>query len=677
MLLSGGYAYFLYRFDPRTRDFPLWSKRTLAFLRFLLILFIAFLLLKPLVRTVETETEAPVFVLAQDASASIPLGGDSTFYSEEYPDRLENLAQELGQDLEVRRFSFGKELMDSLSEGYPSKETDISRVLEGIRERFRDRDLAGVLLATDGIYNSGADPRYYAQRLGAPVHTLALGDTTVKKDLILKEVRHNRYAYKGNRFPVELVVQARKAKGEASELSILKDGEGLYQEELRFDREEDLQVRTTHLEADSSGLQEYTGQIEAIEDEMSVKNNVREFFIEVLDSKREVLILAPSPHPDIRAMKLGIESKNSYEVRTGIVDEFDGDLSELDLLILHRLPSRSFPVEELLADAEERDLSTLFVFGKGVDRNAFSRALPGMNLQEGGRTDEATVMRNSNFKDFDIGKAGQKAEEWPPLMVPFGEWDVGKGVDALFHKQLGQVSTEDPLLGFSEKGGRKFGFLMGEGLWRWRLSNMATDGDVGTFDRILTKTVQYLSTRDDKSRFRVEGEKAYKENEAIVFSAELYDESYELINEPEVRMTISNSEGRDYPFSFRRTSEAYRLDAGSLPVGDYRYRALVEWEADTLVEEGVFKVNPVQVERTRTVADHSLLFDLSEQSGGELFYPDDMERIPERIRERGDAKPVRYTQERMSDLIAWRWIFLPLLLLASLEWGLRKRLGAY
>jgi hypothetical protein len=206
---------------------------------------------------------------------------------------------------------------------------------------------------------------------------------------------------------------------------------------------------------------------------------------------------------------------------------------------------------------------------------------------------------------------------------------------------------------------------------------MAGNGNTEAFQSLVEKTVQYLSVREDKSRFRVEGEKEYREDEAIIFTGELYDRSYELMNGPDVEMRIRNQEGKAYPFSFSRTSQGYRLDAGSLPVGEYSYEASVQVDGDSLSETGRFRVTPVDIERSRTVADHGLLYDLARRSGGQLHYPDRMEAVRDSIEASGEAKAVRYTQQRMSDLISWKWLFLPLLLLMSLEWFIRKRQGAY
>ncbi|HRE97591.1 MAG TPA: hypothetical protein PK637_12555, partial [Flavobacteriales bacterium] len=96
---------------------------------------------------------------------------------------------------------------------------------------------------------------------------------------------------------------------------------------------------------------------------------------------------------------------------------------------------------------------------------------------------------------------------------------------------------------------------------------------------MLQKSIQYLASRENKSFFRVFAQNEYPESENILINAELYNKSYELINEPEVEIIISNEEKKDFRYIFSRTATAYRLDAGKLPAGQYRYTAKTEFNS--------------------------------------------------------------------------------------------------
>jgi len=69
LLIGLGYATLLYRKDDKIGS--IWLKRTLFLFRMLMVSFLCFLLLSPLINTLLKQDEKPILILAQDASASV------------------------------------------------------------------------------------------------------------------------------------------------------------------------------------------------------------------------------------------------------------------------------------------------------------------------------------------------------------------------------------------------------------------------------------------------------------------------------------------------------------------------------------------------------------------------------------------------------------------------------
>ncbi|MBL7942254.1 MAG: hypothetical protein JNM00_05790, partial [Flavobacteriales bacterium] len=208
-LVYAGALYFRDRFN---RTYGSALAALLGAFRFIVVTLLAFFLLKPLIKTLSTEKLKPVIVLAQDNSASITIGKDSAYYKGAYAEKLRALTAAFGENYDVRSYLFGdkvQEGLDSLS--YSDKITDYSSLTEEINSKFSGTNLGAVILATDGLYNRGASPVYASSSTGRPFYTIALGDTTIHRDLLIPEVLHNRIAYLGNKFPLEITVEGRKA----------------------------------------------------------------------------------------------------------------------------------------------------------------------------------------------------------------------------------------------------------------------------------------------------------------------------------------------------------------------------------------------------------------------------------------------------------------------------------
>ncbi|MFN8689026.1 MAG: VWA domain-containing protein, partial [Cyclobacteriaceae bacterium] len=59
-----------------------------------------------------------------------------------------------------------------------------------------------------------------------------------------------------------------------------------------------------------------------------------------------------------------------------------------------------------------------------------------------------------------------------------------------------------PLLLTAETASGKSGVLLAENFWRWRLGEFADRESTAGFDELFSKLIQYLSTREEKRKFR-------------------------------------------------------------------------------------------------------------------------------------------------------------------------------
>ena len=94
-------------------------------------------------------------------------------------------------------------------------------------------------------------------------------------------------------------------------------------------------------------------------------------------------------------------------------------------------------------------------------------------------------------------------------------------------------------------------------------------------------------------------------------------------------------------------------------------------------DAGEFVVSGQSLESRQLNANHGMLYRISKKSGGELLYPDEMNRLPEILNARNDLKSKIYYEEKYTGLHNLLWVVGIILLLLSLEWFLRKYLGSY
>lgn len=621
----------------------------LATLRMLSVGTIAFLLLSPTMRRTVHERHPPLVVLADDRSLSVTTSADSAF-------SLRQFGESLGGDCRTLY----------VSNADNPHQTDLGALLDV------PRDAAALVLASDGIYNRGQNPVSMAERLGVPIYTIALGDTTPRRDAALSHLRANRIAYVGRSLTVELTVNATQLGGAKSSLRITNEGRrSMASREVAYEGDHYNITYTLDINISQPGLHRYDVWLTPVEGEADERNNHLSFYVDAIDDEQQVAIIAAAPHPDLSALKQAVESTIGYEATVLMAADLMSkrvDLKNYSLAILHNLPTASLAVPEAV-----RELPQVYIIGMQTDLPRFNTLKTGLEITSRVRKgSDLTAAYNSNFTLFHYDRSdGQALEQLPPLTAPFGEARLGEGVQTLLTGRLGNIDTRQPLVAATAQGGHRCAWVWGEGLWRWRLADYLNNQSHEHFDRLVSQLVNFASQEQGRERFRVEADRVYPAGQNVNISAQLYNEAYEPINLPEATLTLHGDSAKgDYNFS--RQGEGYALSLGSLPEGTYSYRAKISLDGQTLTSEGTFAVEAQHLEQSTLTADHSLLRTLSATTGGRMYSPSELDALRDEL---ASIKPVIYTHTRHSELLGLPLVLALILLLLAAEWVLRKYHG--
>lgn len=679
-ILAGVLASALLYYKNKKNEFSPFILKVLAILRGVLVALIAFLLLSPFVRTINRHKEKPIILLAVDNSASIAIGKDSAYYKREFVQEIIQFSKSLEGKFEIQPITFGEKVSFGNKEfNFKEKLSNMSSLFSEIKDRFSNRNVAALVIASDGIYNDGTDPLYASDDAPFTIYSVALGDTSQNKDVYINRVNYNQIAFLGNDFPIEINLAAYKCAGNSVKLSITSGNQSLFSENTQVLTDDFSKTFSARLSAGKTGIQRYRIAVSTISGEVSTLNNVQDIFVEVLDSKQKVLLLHSAPHPDIAALKQAIEGNKNYSVETSLLKEFNGSLNQYNLVVLHQIPSLSDVGFAVTNQIKNLSVPVLYILGSQSNIAAYNSLMAGLLITVGSQSfNEATAAVAPDFNYFALTPEIQRmVTEFPPLSVPFGQYKTGTAASALFYQKVGNIATKMPLIVFNQGVDRKSATIVGEGIWRWRLVDYAKNGNQLAFNDLFSRVVQYLSVKEDKSKFRIIMNNHFYENESIHIDAELYNDSYMLVNEPEVTIQITNSEKKNFPFTFSRSSQSYFLDAGSLPAGDYSYKASTNFGGKKLEKSGMFTVIALNAEWTNMVADHGLLNNMVVRHNGEMVYPKQLNELIEKIRTREDFKTISYSQKKFTELVSFFPLLILLILLLGVEWFVRKRSGSY
>ncbi len=685
LLLGLLYAGLLYR-QPSGLEKKLGS--LLFATRAIAVAVIAFLLIAPLTRNITYDQQKPLVLVAQDNSQSVKLFG----HNDEASPRLSpanrevsflwlrgiaKLKQQLGDKYDVREFNFGRDLKDSLSNRFDARQTNISSAIKQLNQRFTNQNIGALVLATDGLYNQGADPTYEAKNLKASIYAIALGDTVARRDLLIGNINFNKTAFLGNDFMIEVLAEAYQAKGETMRLSVAEDGKTVSSQRIIVNSDNFKKVVPIKLNADKKGIRKYTISIAPVGNELSLLNNSETIYVEVLDARQKILLLFDGPHPDISVIKQAIESNKNYEVKTSLLSDLPKlKLADYSLLILYQSTAGSAGV--LPSFISKSKVPVWYMLGAQSDLMQFDNEQRSLQVNSSrGQMQEVFPEAVAGFSLFTLSDSTQKKiADFPPLLAPFGSYRYAGPGQILLKQKIGEVSTPYPLLSFNEENGRRTATFTGEGLWRWSLAEFQNYGNHHALEELLGQGIQYLTANTNRQRFRVYPAKnVFDEGDNVILNAELYNDALELVNTPEVKLDLKSDSGKSFSFLFTRTGQAYQLDAGALPSGDYIYSASTRTGNQNFKANGRLTIKPLNLETRQTAADHQLLRALAKQSGGQFLLPSQVDQLAELIRKNDNIKTLVYEDKHYSDLIDLKWIFVFIVLLLSLEWFMRKREG--
>jgi len=667
-----GYAWLLYRTKHT------WGQNTnriLFVVRALAVAVAAFLLIGPILKLTTNQFEKPGVVFLVDNSQSV----GEVLGAEKQTQLVNNLTtqskalEDAGYQVEVRG-------LDGPDTKAQTATSDIHGALRSITADYEGKNLAGIVLASDGVYNSGPSPLYTALRI--PLYTIGIGDTTQRIDLALKNVAFNKIAYQGNRFPVRAEVLVKGLANQDVRATISMGGKVIATQNKNSGNK-GLVDFDFLVDANEKGIQRLDVIIDPVKQEVNQKNNRTAIYVEVVEGKKKILVISPSPHPDIKALRAAIEKNSNYEFHLhmpGVKEEDQQALQpdKVDLVIFSQALDNDGKTLALVQKFQKSKAGLLFMVGGKTNLRQFANIGVPLTFENIGQRDEVIPNFNTQFRDFAFSDdlAG-KFSRYPPVSVPFGKFTYPSDAAILLYQRIGSVATNRPLLLSWNGPDNRIAVLLGEGIWKWRLNEFAETEKSDAFDEVFSKLIQYLSTADDRRRFRsFPTQNEFTDSEPVTFESQLYNDLFEPIYGNTVQIDIRDESGKVSHYSYTTSPSGSRYRIGGLKEGIYRYTASSQLSTGKEQVSGEFLVTAQNIESQNLTADFGLLRKLADESGGKFYTEANVASLNNDLTKL-QAKTLIHSEDSFHPMINLKAVFFLLLFLLSLEWFTRKFFGSY
>jgi hypothetical protein len=383
-------------------------------------------------------------------------------------------------------------------------------------------------------------------------------------------------------------------------------------------------------------------------------------------------------------------------------------LKDADLVIAVGFPITSTSTESLallkrlvISDGK----SLLFVPSKSLDieklrliEDALPFSLKGVRASNNELSISAAVnqqtITNPILRADKEQTAAPKWETLAPLTKTEMHFAPKPESDVLIEATVQGVKIGEPLLLSRTIGKTREIAFTSYGLWRWKLTSFGRErafaslsrskdtsaGAESALDLFLGNATRWLVMRDDRKHVRIEPtQRVYDAGEAIEFTGQVYDESFQPVDNAIVTLKITGSalkgatEMTLEPLSNGRYSA--RLPQG-LAAGDYQYNGSASLANTQIgIDGGRFNVGEYSVEFAEPRMRSELLREIAERTGGKFFTPKTDADLFAQIQTLPGfrAKKIQSTTEYEARTV---WYLLALAIgLLSTEWFIRKRSG--
>jgi hypothetical protein len=619
-------------------------------IRFFYLSVILLLLLNPIIKLNNNYFEDPILIFAKDNSTSI---------NEDITDELISLKNNLN-NFKSYEFSFSDKIYNGFIKNTGLK-SNFSNLFAELNNKFEGRNVAGLILASDGSYNTGLNPQYLSYNF--PVYCIALGDTTFKKDLRIDKVETNEVTFLGNSFPLEVSI-ASSIKNDVKSRLVIKDGKiKLYDEIVTFKKDNNYKIVELDLVAEKVGLLNLDVKIIPINGEENLTNNSFTKYIDVIDYSSSILILKNTNTPDLAAFNNSLSKNPRYNVVIKDIDE-EYNIDKYQLIVLFGV--------NIIPDNLINNKVSLIVFNS-VDYY-FENFEKNREFYNDKNKYPITISLNNRFSKFTFSDELNNLVNYAP---PLFSSDINQKLKGNFdfnlkNKQVESLSKSSVMM-IKYIDEKKIAFVTAEGFWRWKFFDYKINNSNIAFDEIFLKLTQYLIIDDEKSLLRIKYKNDYDQDESVVINAELYNESYELVNDKEIKFSISDNSLNTKEYLFSKKSNTLFVDLGILKPGRYNYVARVDGSDEN--KKGFFNVKKIQLEQFSDDVNHKTLNNISNQSGGKFFYLNSLKELESVINSSALNKKIIHSKQNIVSFLGITNLLILLIFLILLEYFLRKYNG--
>jgi hypothetical protein len=691
--IFGLYTYFIFKYT-----IPVISKRLKIFLiilRTVSLILILFVILEPVLTIKNKKTIEPVNLIFIDNSKSI--ANNDNINKIDVIKSFLNAAKTKKILDHSEIYSFGtntKKLNGDNFDNLPFNEptTNFSTIFSP--QLLDEKNISSIVILSDGVITEGSNPIYTAERLGIPIYTIGVGDSSKRNDISVQGILFNDYIYANNPTVIIATILNKGYNGQQVKAGLYEENKLIEEKTIQLS-DQGIQNISFEYQPKEAGEKKLSVFVTPLKEEYLTENNKKVFFLNVLNNKIKVLLISGSPSADMTFVKNSLLLDTNLIVKTitqigdnKFLEQVDIDklISSFDILFLIHFPTVETTNDLLMKVSQtikDKNKPYFYLLSNQVNINKLKYLEDELPFAVG-KTSNSLILVQPNLNESEIknpllqNSSPNILSAWndlPPVNMP--EWGLTAKPESqvLSNIKINNTPVKYPLIITRKIGNKRTVAVLASDIWKWKLQKALSSSDI--YDRFILNCVKWLNAKDDKKQVKIEtNKKFYSSNEQVEFNAEIYDESYNPINNAEVKVVVKKDNNESQVELNQISTGIYQGFYQPLKAGDYTFTGEAGLNEKKLgSDKGRFNVGDINIEMIDPTLNADFLELLSNQTKGKFFYNKNFNEIFSIVFNNLEKSSKEKTEVKEFNLWSNELLLFFIIILFSIEWFIRKREG--
>ena len=657
----------------------------LIILRSITFVIFTFLLLKPKFSWTQYNYNNLDWNLYIDNSVSIsyhPLLSFQTIKSE-----LEQIIYSIiKKDAFYNLFSFSgniKKIKNTESFDSSGSSTDIGKVLNHIE--LNQDNLAGAVIISDGQNNNGINPKSLIKNIKVPVYTLGIGETKPLIDLSIESVDAPTVAVKGENVNIKATINSYGNLDEKVNVVLYSGKKMIGSKFLNISGQGSRNEARFIFTPLNLGENEYIVKVSSLSEEINIDNNQQKFLISVLKDHYKVALITGAPSFNTIVIKEYITnfprveldhyvlSNNGYTPSLKLFWSTPYQLIIFDNYPIDVLKSKTQKIYSKKITSEKASL--LWIIGQNITSESAQSLTPFFHLDyvdENINSDKNSwyftedIINSSIIQGSLTNQKSNFADIFPPITTPYKFNAKHKKVNPIAYHESDEVI---PVIFMGDvKNIRSIVWTSND--FSTVKYNISSNNN---FRDIWSNLFSWLlKTGGDRNLYFRLNKESYQQGEEILITGSSIQDNLSINNQAFITIMHDSMEVNSFELRFNPESNRWEGNFWAPKPGNYNYKIVInDGSSEPMEQIGKFIVEKSQIELNQVSLNLPLLTNISNGTGAEYYSWESRSVLVDKIKSVKNKTKI----DKSVVLSENKWVMIILIILLTIEWVFRKRIG--